>query len=105
MRRKHNRHELRPQVTEESYFRDYLEQIVGPTEPRIKIYKILPNGKQVCVHCIFVEEYSSSKGVYRFPPADRLPEIIRDQFGPGRYLLRTVYSNGRFGPSRVMHIG
>jgi len=88
--------------TEEDYFRQFLDG-VWPTEPAIKIYRIGSNGKQVCVDSLFVEMVKP--GVLRIEGADNVLNHIRGQFGPGKYLLRTVYSNGRFGPSRVVHIG
>src|SRR5690242_20701432 len=95
----------RPKTTEDEYLRRYLDEIVGPAEPKLKIYRIKPNGKQVCVNCLFVEEYDLSRGVLKFARPACVVENIRAQFGPGKYLLRTVYSNGRFGPSRVLDIG
>jgi hypothetical protein len=71
----------------------------------MKIYKIEANGKQVCVDCLFSEQYDSKTGAFKFPNANNVLEGIRDKFGAGKYLLRTVYSNGRFGPSRIVHIG
>jgi hypothetical protein len=104
MRRKRNT--SKPKATEEHYFRRYLDEIVGPSEPTVKIYRIEPNGKQVCVDCLFVEQVVDfSKGLFKFSRPDDVLENIRHQFGPGRYLLRTVYSNGRFGPSRRVDLG
>jgi hypothetical protein len=91
--------------TEEKYFRGYLDEICGPTDPVVKIYKIERNGKQVCVDCLFIEQYNTQLGAFQFPNPNYVLDGIRDKFGPGRYLLRTVYSNGRFGPSRIVHIG
>ena len=88
--------------TEEDYFRQFLDG-VWPTEPVVKIYRIGSNGKQVCLDSLSVEMVKP--GVLRIVGADNVLNHIRVQFGPGKYLLRTVYSNGRFGPSRVVHIG
>jgi len=99
MRRRRNASKA---TTEEDYFRQFLDN-VWPTEPVIRIYRIESNGKQVCLDSLFVEMVKP--GVLRIPGADHVLDNIRGQFGPGKYLLRTVYSNGRFGPSRVVHIG
>jgi hypothetical protein len=32
-------------------------------------------------------------------------EYLQRKFGPGDYLLQTVHSNGKYGPSRVVDIG
>lgn len=88
--------------TEDHYFRQFLDDL-APTEPLVKIYRIEPNGKQVCLDYLFLETMKS--GVLKLPGTSQVLRNIRDQFGPGKYLLRTVYSNGRFGPSRVVHIG
>jgi hypothetical protein len=88
--------------SEEKYFRRFLEDL-APSDPVIKIYRIERNGKQVCLDCVFAE--ITKQGVLRFPQSTNILHSIRVKFGPGRYLLRTVYSNGRFGPSRVVHIG
>lgn len=102
MRRKHLKN---TPSAEENYFRRYLDEICGPTDPIMKIYKIERNGKQVCVDCLFLERYDSKTGVFKFPNPSNVLESIRGKFGPGKYLLRTVYSNGKFGPSRVVQIG
>jgi hypothetical protein len=68
----------------------------------MKIYKIERTGEQVCVDCLFSEQYDSKMGALKFPNANKVLKAIRDKFGPGKYLLRTVYSNGRFGPSRIV---
>jgi hypothetical protein len=71
----------------------------------VKIYEIERNGKQVCVDSLFLEQYNPKLGALKFPNADYVLASVREKFGPGKYLLRTVYSNGRFGPSRTVHIG
>jgi len=68
MRQKRNT--SKPEAPEEHYFRRYLDEVLGPSEPTLKIYRIEANGKQVCVDCIFVEEIDFSKGVFKFPRPD-----------------------------------
>jgi hypothetical protein len=80
---------------EENYFRRLLDEICPASEPVLKVYKVRSDGKQVCVFSIYPDDFKSSDVLNH----------IRNQFGPGSYLLRTVHSNGRFGPSRVVHLG
>ena len=88
--------------TEEDYFRQFLDD-VWPTEPVVKLYRIGSNRKQVCLASLSVE--MAKPGVLRIVGVDNVLNHIRVEFGPGEYLLRTMYSDGRFGPSRVVHIG
>ena len=88
----------------EDYFRRFLDDVY-PAEPAIKVYRIQPNGKQICVYSLPVFDNPSKPGGIEFPHADDVLSEIRHNCGAGKYLLRTVYGNGRVGPSRVVHIG
>jgi hypothetical protein len=95
-------------TTENRYFREFLDDVCGPNEPMIKIYSVQANGKQTCIDCVFPDHSDYTKAgapEFHFPSSVELLKRLRNDFGSGKYLLRTVHSNGRFGPSRVITIG
>src|SRR6185369_4959511 len=63
----------------------FIEQIGTPREPTVRIYRLDSDGKQTRL------------GVMSLDYCDE--ESVREQFGPGTFLLRTVRSNGTYGPS------
>jgi predicted phage tail protein len=94
--------------SENRYFRKLLDEIsaFGPNEPIIKIY-LLDRGKQRFLYCVSPDCVTYREGVpvvVTFPPVQALVDGLRERYGSGKYLFRTVHPNGRFGPSRVVNI-
>ena len=74
---------------EERKLREFVEN-VSPHEPRLKIYRKESNKQDTPVTTMTLDAFSE--------------EELRDQFGHGTYFLRTVRSNGTYGPSCVIRI-
>jgi len=74
---------------EEAKLNEFMENI-APRLPTLKIYRLEPDGKQKLLTTTFLEFFSY--------------EELREQFGGGRFLVRSVRSNGTYGPSRVVDV-
>jgi hypothetical protein len=86
---------------EENYFRSVLDQICPPAMPVIKVYRIKGDRTQVCVFTVYPDDFKGDLPIF----SENVLKEIHNHCGPGKYLLRTVHSNGRFGPSRIVHLG
>lgn len=75
---------------EDAQLNAFVEEI-APREPILKVYRLEQNGRQTFLYATELDSFSL--------------EDLRDHFGAGSFLLRTVRSNGTYGPSRVVHIG
>ena len=71
-----------------------IDTIGGDREPRIKIYRIESAKRQTQMGVFSLDEFSGSS----------VEQRIADKFGSGKFLVRTVDANGRYGPSRVIRI-
>jgi hypothetical protein len=77
-------------TTEEQQMHEFMDDI-APRSPTLRIYRIDADGKKhEFLGCAQLEEFSL--------------EDVRERFGSGTFLLRSVRSNGTFGPSRVVRI-
>jgi hypothetical protein len=76
---------------EERRLKVFIDKLGPPREPTVKIYRIEPDGKQTRLGVMELEWFDE--------------ETLRKQFGAGTFLVRTVRSNGTYGPSRVLRIG
>lgn len=81
---------------ERDRLRGLLDAKLGPRDSSIKIYLLEPDGKQRLMGSDTLDLLENDFG---------LEETIRDRFGSGKFLVRTVLPNGTFGPSRVVAIG
>jgi len=77
------------EAEEEQRLETWLDSWI-PREPHLRIYRITDERKQVFLT-------TSSLGGFD-------PEQLREEYGAGKFLLRTVRSNGKWGPSRVLRI-
>lgn len=68
----------------------FIETIGPPREPTVRIYRIEPDGKQTRLGSMSLDGCDE--------------EAVRAEFGGGTFLLRTVRSNGTYGPSTVLRI-
>jgi len=80
----------RRDAEEERKLIDVIEQIGPPREPSVRVYRIDADGKQ------------TRMGVMSLEYCDE--EAVREQFGTGTFLLRSVRSNGTYGPSTVVRL-
>jgi len=81
---------LLPQITaEDARLNSFVDQIF-PREPTLKVYRIDPDGKQTFLYATDLEFFSLDE--------------LRDHHDGGKFLLRTVRSNGTYGPSRVVYV-
>src|SRR5262249_43807596 len=80
--------------------------VIGPSRvPTIRIYRLEPHQKQGRTHFrkqTRVDEVLLSDFLHS--PSD-VYVYLHEKFGVGTYLLRTVRSNGKWGPSRSVCIG
>jgi hypothetical protein len=79
---------------EEARLKAVIESIGSPREPMVKFYRLPGDGRHILVGAIPVFDF----------PFDSCEEYLRDNFGGGEYIVRTVRSNGTFGPSRIVRI-
>ena len=78
----------------------FMDNVFPHREPFIRIYRLEPNvirqntpfRKQTRIGEICLSE------------ADNILQELQHQFGAGTYLLRSIRSNGTYGPSRVVRI-
>ena len=75
---------------EERQMQEFVDRIGPPPIPVVRVYRITEDGKQTRIDEADLESVDE---VY-----------LRERFGPGSYLLRTVRSNGTYGPSKVVRI-
>jgi hypothetical protein len=75
---------------EDQRLQQFIETIGPPREPTVRIYRIEPDGKQTRLGSMALDGCDE--------------EAVRAQFGAGAFLLRTVRSNGTYGPSTVLRI-
>lgn len=80
-----------PKVSETDLLNEFMEDI-APREPRIRIYRVNSETKK--------HTFLGTAAVEGFSLND-----LREWYGSGAFLLRTVRSNGKYGPSRVVRIG
>ncbi len=80
---------------EEAQLRGFIDQIGPGREPTGKIYRLPVDGRQVLLGTVTIYDF----------PVDEYGAYLRDAFGPGTFLIRTVRTNGTFGPSRIVRIG
>ncbi len=82
----------------------FIEDIGAPREPTIRIYRLEPLQKQHRTH--FRKQTRVGEVLFSdFSHGNNIFEYLREEFGVGTFLLRTVRSNGTYGPSRVVRIG
>ena len=79
---------------EEARLKEIVESVGLPREPMVKFYRLPGDGRHILVGAISLDEF----------PMDSCEEYLREMFGGGEYLVRTVRSNGTFGPSRTVRI-
>jgi len=75
---------------EEKLLNQFIDSIGVENEPTVRIFRLEENGKR------------TRMGVVTLDVCDE--ESIQAQFGGGTFLVRTVRSNGTFGPSKVIGI-
>ena len=63
---------------------------IAPRLPTVKVYRLEPGGKQKFLFATVIEFFSL--------------EILREEYDGGKFLVRTVHSNGTYGPSRVVDV-
>jgi hypothetical protein len=81
---------IRTTEDEDEEMMAFMENI-APRSPTLRIYRIdSEEKKQEFLGCLPLLGFSL--------------EEVRDQFGSGTFLLRSVRSNGTYGPSRVVRI-
>jgi hypothetical protein len=90
MRRKNKAQSPGKRRPEDAQLSEFMENI-WPKDPILKIYRVGPNGKQTLLGSAVLDSFSL--------------DHVRHRFGSGTFLLRTVRSNGTYGPSRVVHLG
>jgi hypothetical protein len=82
----------------------FMDNIGSSREPTIRIYRLETPQKQ---HQTRFRKHTRVGEVllsdFSHDPSD-LFEYLRAEFGAGTFLLRTVRSNGTYGPSRVVSI-
>ena len=76
--------EMRREEAELSAFADE----IAPRVPTVKVYRLEAGGKQKLLFATDIDFFSL--------------EILRDHYDGGRFLVRTVRSNGTYGPSRIV---
>jgi len=79
-----------PAMSELEQLKAIMEE-VSPREPHIRIYRVIPETKK--------HKFLGTAGVNGFSLDD-----VREWHGGGTFLLRTVRSDGKYGPSRVVRI-
>ena len=83
------RKKKRKNPEEERMLREFVENVAA-REPRVKIYRKESNNEQTPITTMTLDAFSE--------------EELREGFGHATYFLRTVRSNGTFGPSCVIRI-
>lgn len=83
-----NRVPIKRVGSEEAQLSAFMDDI-APREPLLKVYRI-EAGKQTFLFATDFEFFSL--------------EDLRNQYGGGKFLLRSVRSNGTYGPSRVVKV-
>jgi hypothetical protein len=76
-------------AAEDKKLREF-EDDIAPRMPWVKIYRIEKDGRQTFLGATDLEFFSF--------------EMLRHEFGGGKFLVRTVRSNGTWGPSRIVHV-
>jgi hypothetical protein len=79
-----------PQAVEDKQLNAFLDEF-SPRQPMIRIYRVEADGKK--------HTYLGASDLDCFSL-----EGVREHFGGGTFLLRSVRSNGTYGPSRVVSI-
>lgn len=78
----------------------FMENVFPGREPTIRIYRIESN--ELRQNTPFRKQ--TRLGEICLSEADNILQDMQFQFGAGTYLLRSVRSNGTYGPSRVVRI-
>jgi hypothetical protein len=86
---------------EDKKLQEFMEDVIPRREPSIRIYRIELNEKRT--NAPFRKQTRLSE--IALSEAGDILEYLHFHFGPGTYLLRSVRSNGVYGPSRVVYIG
>ena len=87
LRRNHQKTKAK---SEDEQLNKFLDDL-WPREPRIRIYRIDEHTKkQTPLGSAHIDGFEL--------------EQLRERFGGGCFLLRTIRSNGSWGPSRVVHV-
>ena len=73
---------------------ELLDSHIGLRDPSIQIYRLGADGKQELMGTVSLDVLKMG-----------IEESIQNNFGAGKFLVRTVLSNGTFGPSRTVVIG
>jgi len=81
------------QTTEDEQLQAFIDTLI-PRQPKIKIYRIESDKRQTPMGVFNLDELSGSS----------VEQRIADTCGAGTFLVRTIRSNGRYGPSRVVAI-
>ena len=80
---------------EDKQLQAFIDAMPDDRQPRLRIYRLESDGSQTRLFAGALEEF----------PAEDAQPMLQDWFGAGKFLVRTVRSNGTYGPSRVFHIG
>jgi hypothetical protein len=92
-------------LREDQEFSTFVEELGPLREPTIRIYRLEENQrqnrtrfrKQIRVDEVLFSDFSRDpSSIYVY---------LRANFGPGCFLLRTVRSNGVYGPSKLVYVG
>jgi hypothetical protein len=89
MSRKNKSRENLKFISEDTRLNAFMEDIF-PRWPMLKVYRLGPGGKQTFLCSADLETFSLG--------------MLRDQYDGGKFLLRTIRSNGTYGPSRVVQV-
>ena len=84
-----------PRPEEDEQIQAFMDRLPDLRQPQVKIYRIEENKRHTCLHVCPLDEF----------PVDKTESALQHWFGAGDFLVRTVRSNGTYGPSRVFHIG
>ena len=75
--------------SEDEQLSEFMDNLC-PRVPMLKIYRIEEDGKQTFLGAL-------AMGLFCL-------DEVRSRFGGGKFLIRSVRSNGTYGPSRVVQI-
>jgi hypothetical protein len=81
--------QTRKTTSEDEELNDFCENL-APRGPTLRIYRIESDGRRTRLQFLSMDVFSE--------------EYLREEFGGGTYLVRTVRSNGTWAPSRVIGI-